>query len=69
MSNQLQVHTDNKPTFAFTTHKTFSVLEMVCVGDKGETTTIKVFLPLEITKGDFVKAAVEATEHKGMGVK
>lgn len=64
MTTQLRIHTATSPTFEFRHHETFTVLEMSCVSEGGVTTEVIIFLPQGMTKGDFVKAAVDSTERK-----
>lgn len=61
MTTQLQVHTDEIPTFEFCDHGYFQVVRMVVKGDKGGTTQITVFLPKGSTKGDIMKSVAEMT--------
>jgi len=61
MTTQLQIHTDEIPTFEFCDHGYFQVVRMVVKGDKGETTQITVFLPKGSTQSDIMKSVADMT--------
>ena len=69
MTTQIQVHTDEIPTFEFCDHGYFQVVRMVVKGDKGETTQVTVFLPKGSTQGDIMKSVANMTvETQGVAV-
>lgn len=61
MTTQLQIHTNEIPTFEFCDHGYFQVVRMVVKGDKGETTQLTVFLPKGSTPSDIMKSVAEMT--------
>lgn len=61
MTTQLQIHTNEIPTFEFCDHGYFQVVRMVVKGDKGETTQLTVFLPKGSTPSDIMKSVADMT--------
>lgn len=69
MTTQIQIHTNEIPTFEFCDHGYFQVVRMVVKGDKGDNTQLVVFLPKGSTPGDIMKSVADMTvEKQGVAV-
>ena len=60
MTTQLQIHTNEIPTFEFTNHGSFQVVRLIVNTSKGEETQVTVFLPEGSTHGDILKSLADA---------
>lgn len=64
MTTQLQIHTNEIPTFEFCDHGYFQVVRIGVTTENGDETKIVVFLPKGSTQGDIMKSVAEMTVEK-----
>jgi len=60
MTTQLQIHTNEIPTFEFQNHGSFQVVRLIVTTRQGEDMTLTVFLPEGSSHGDIMKSLADA---------